>query len=576
MEMFGISDHDLMFSLDSNQNDEEEPEDQEAQQYIEGRVRKAEELMKAESDLHMQLAENMESSTEPAWHRQPIQPDRERSNGRREPNRTPRSPVVHIEDSSDGSPVVVELDQSGSNKDSKQNNTNGFIDLTVDDVMDEKQPDLSSDTTEPNASPSQHSFTVEQSEVKAETISVHDVSSHMESDDATSEYNAILDGSVSGDIHDGKWLNQESFRELDNSKNQAAAMEEEPPLDEPLPGQRLSVLQISNVSLNDEEASMGASGVKSFEGNFNLQLEDTENDISTVHDLPEEPDVEAQEMKLLSELQIKGSFNVDKSLAEFKQEHGMSLNHSYVSESDHSGNESLILTKKKRVAVIYDSEEDEGEELRRMSRNLSDSFQALESSTPKTLPSQRTPLQARRSFGGNISVASRRSMIESIVEEVDNDLDFEGEEQFSENGSEVVDGDSEETSVHSVDRLEIDETKGETILTESEEDESDRATDVSALSVSESGGDAKSMLEESSGLDQTFDSEGKSYEELVCRGKQYYGEGRLQDALDLFLKAIDISSGDTEVQLLVIQLYRQMSEERRLSLPRKLPPISNI
>ncbi|KAG7282375.1 hypothetical protein CRUP_029696 [Coryphaenoides rupestris] len=73
IEMFGISDHDLMFSLDPQQNDQ----DPEADQYIEGRVRKAQELMKAESELQMQLAENMESSTEPAWHRQSTQHDKE-------------------------------------------------------------------------------------------------------------------------------------------------------------------------------------------------------------------------------------------------------------------------------------------------------------------------------------------------------------------------------------------------------------------------------------------------------------------------------------------------------------------
>uniref|UniRef100_A0A3B4BGL7 DNA excision repair protein ERCC-6-like n=1 Tax=Periophthalmus magnuspinnatus TaxID=409849 RepID=A0A3B4BGL7_9GOBI len=49
MEMFGISDHDLMFSVNVNQ--EEALEDQEAHRYIEGRVQKAQELMKAECNL---------------------------------------------------------------------------------------------------------------------------------------------------------------------------------------------------------------------------------------------------------------------------------------------------------------------------------------------------------------------------------------------------------------------------------------------------------------------------------------------------------------------------------------------
>ena len=51
MDMFGISDHDLMFSLDINHD--EAPENQEEHQYIEGRVQKAQELMMAESELQV-------------------------------------------------------------------------------------------------------------------------------------------------------------------------------------------------------------------------------------------------------------------------------------------------------------------------------------------------------------------------------------------------------------------------------------------------------------------------------------------------------------------------------------------
>lgn len=51
MDMFGISDHDLMFSLDVHHD--EGPENQEEHQYIEGRVQKAQELMRAESELQV-------------------------------------------------------------------------------------------------------------------------------------------------------------------------------------------------------------------------------------------------------------------------------------------------------------------------------------------------------------------------------------------------------------------------------------------------------------------------------------------------------------------------------------------
>lgn len=606
LEMFGISDHDLMFSLDPQQNDQ----DPEADQYIEGRVRKAQELMKAESELHMQLAENMESSTEPAWHRQSTQRDKERSHGKQGQNCKLRSPIVHIEDDSNESPVVVELDQSGSSKENgEQNNKNGFIDLTLDNGMTEKEPDLSLEITEPNSFPSLSSFKMEPSEVKAGDISVHEVSSDMKSADAASECNTSLDAFASVAIHDGK-LQNHSFSKLDSSANQATAVEEEHPLT-PLHRKRLSNLQLSHVSLNGEASSLMASQnlQKSLEGNFNLLLDDSENDMSTDHDLVEEPDVEAQEVNLLSKLQIQGSFDVDKSLLEFKREHRISLNNSHVPESDQSLNESLIITKKKRAAVMYDSEE-EGidEELQMQSSH----FQVLGASTPKSLSPGRTPVRARKSIGGNCSVASRRSMIESIVEDVDNDSEEEGdeEEQFSENGSRVVDGVIEDTSVYSGDDLELDETKGETLHTENEEDENEQETDFSAsLDASESGGDAEFRMEESmdpesapvhsetSGFDKTansstqssngsemmtnvssqgsgrvlvdheaptvepiFDSDDNSYDALVSRGKQCYSEGKLQGALDLFLKAMDISTGDMEIQLLVIQLYRKMSK----------------
>uniref|UniRef100_A0A3B3H5G4 DNA excision repair protein ERCC-6-like n=1 Tax=Oryzias latipes TaxID=8090 RepID=A0A3B3H5G4_ORYLA len=51
MEIFGISDHDLMFSVDVNTD--EAPENPEEQHYIEGRVQKAQELVRAESEVQV-------------------------------------------------------------------------------------------------------------------------------------------------------------------------------------------------------------------------------------------------------------------------------------------------------------------------------------------------------------------------------------------------------------------------------------------------------------------------------------------------------------------------------------------
>lgn len=50
------------------------------------------------------------------------------------------------------------------------------------------------------------------------------------------------------------------------------------------------------------------------------------------------------------------------------------------------------------------------------------------------------------------------------------------------------------------------------------------------------------------------------YEYLVKCGKGLYGEGNFKEALDVFLQALDLKSGDPEIQLMTIRLYRQLSK----------------
>ena len=56
--------------------------------------------------------------------------------------------------------------------------------------------------------------------------------------------------------------------------------------------------------------------------------------------------------------------------------------------------------------------------------------------------------------------------------------------------------------------------------------------------------------------------EEESFDSLVRRGKEHQSRGELDDALSFFLKAIDIKPGDPEVQLMTIQIYRQLSQRR--------------
>uniref|UniRef100_A0A4W6DWU8 DNA excision repair protein ERCC-6-like n=1 Tax=Lates calcarifer TaxID=8187 RepID=A0A4W6DWU8_LATCA len=436
MEMFGISDHDLMFSLDIDHD--EAPEDQE-HHYIEGRVQKAQELMRAESELQMQLTENMASSTEPAWLRQPVD-SRERSNEKKP--RNPRlSPSYPQQDSnSNSSLVVVELDHSDSGKEDGQQNLSNQSAMSEAAVVSAGEGSLAYIT-------------------------------------AVDEHKHLLNGSS-------------------HSKCNDSQMDLGHPYSTPLQNKRLSILQTSNSSFKADASSRVSAGIESFEGNFNLQLEDSDMFSENGVQDPQEADVE--ERKLLQ-----------------------SLNNGHASNMEELMNDSIIVTKKKRAAVIYDSDEDEGGD-DNDKRQLENSFQVLGASTP---------LQSRKSFGGNTSVASR------VDDEDDKTLNTEGEEEQSESPG-VVDESGEEMNSF------LEDSTCDTELASSER--------MDQLTV-DAGVKAN-------GTKDAIESEDENYNSLVSRGKECYSKGKVDEALSFFLRAIDIKPGDPEIQLMVIQLYRQLSQ----------------
>ncbi|XP_015258168.1 PREDICTED: DNA excision repair protein ERCC-6-like [Cyprinodon variegatus] len=232
----------------------------------------------------------------------------------------------------------------------------------------------------------------------------------------------------------------------------------------PLQNRRVSDLQQSDSSLRAGSSRMSAE-LESFNGNFNLELEDTDDGV-------QEADGEEEERKLLSQLQMDGSFNVDKSLSERRwtangcaashvdesrsvkespnwstvRPVDKSINKSVVRSVNESADESIVVTRRKKAAVIYDSDEEE-EELR-------SSFQVLGSSTPKRSPSG----------GGNVSVVSRRSLLQSIIEDME-DQDVQEEEEDDDDGENLLEMDSDP-----------EETTGETLDTEEEETEEEEET----------------------------------------------------------------------------------------------------
>ncbi|KAM7415467.1 hypothetical protein PAMA_017802 [Pampus argenteus] len=561
MEMFGISDHDLMFSLDINHD--EAPEDQEAHHYIEGRVQKAQELMKAESELQMQLAESMKLSTEPAWLRQPVDNDRERSHEKKPRNLRVSPAFPQDDDNFNRSPIVVDLDTSCSSKgDDLQNLSNRVIDLTADKSITAEQT-VRGASEENLDSPKLQSVKQERSFLEEADISPQEViEESLEISEASVQElmeesimsEAADAAAVGGSLSYVTAVEDKRLNQMSNSKYDDSEMDSGRPHLTPLQNKRLSVLQASNSSFKADTSSV-STGLESLEGNFNLQLEDSDA-------FSDDNDTDHRERKLLSHLQMQGSFDVDKSLSEGKYK-DVPL---HSSETDDSINDSIVAIKKKKSAVIYDSEEEEDDE-----SQLEKSFQVFGFCTPKFTPSASTPLQSRKSVGGNTSVASRRSLLQSVIEDMDThelplqleetagepeeeeEEEGEEEEEQEEEGEEEEEQEEEEGSDESADAVDessnLEESTGEPELTSSE------MMDLCAANAGVKSNGTKDFVKN----EPPPKSEDDSYNALVSRGRQCYSKGRLEEALGYFLRAIDIQPGDPEVQLVTIQLYRQLS-----------------
>ncbi|XP_053328889.1 DNA excision repair protein ERCC-6-like [Spea bombifrons] len=210
----------------------------------------------------------------------------------------------------------------------------------------------------------------------------------------------------------------------------------------------------------------------------------------------------------------------------------------------------------------------------------SPSIKGISASTPKLEKSLSDSLFAqRRSYGGRRSIASRRSIVHVAVEEatdVQETIDDGTTEDSEEGEDEFIAGEAKETENEEYVELE-EEPVGETlpleesIVTSQEDYESDSFVVKSSSEQEEDGSTNESTGEVELGSGEQMDSLAQetdcgqvvslneSYTSLVKRGKQFKDDGCVKEALDCFLKALDIKSGDPEVMMMTLSLYRQLS-----------------
>ncbi|EMP32098.1 DNA excision repair protein ERCC-6-like protein [Chelonia mydas] len=352
-----------------------------------------------------------------------------------------------------------------------------------------------------------------------------------------------------------------------------------------------SGLQKSHVS----EASLEATSVafSQYQADFNLVLEDSEDgqqDVSKREKLLEYTENTGFHLQVGNH----GSSAMNSWVREDDDNFGNSCNVAMdnlndsipVSEALMESGDDMPIGKKKRARRIVSDSEDEDNSVMILDENLPEkmssplnsplcpSLMGISSSTPKCDKSIVNPIFSPR---GNKSTASRRSLIIAVLDEVEDIEETIGALSQTEDSDEVQEElVVEEAEEHSVEPEE--EPIGETLDTEGttsylDDTESviSEADDIEEESQEESTGDPELLSgeqmdcfsKESAGQKDnptTVDSlhAPDNYDALIECGKKLKDNGKLQDALNCFLQALDIKNGDPEVMLITLNLYKQL------------------
>ncbi|KAG1958528.1 chromatin remodeling [Pimephales promelas] len=552
MEMFGISDHDLMFSKEAAA-DEDNPEDAESHHYIQTRVQKAQELMQAESELHGQLMDSVAQNTEPAWLRQTGQP---KSAGRDQPAppRIKKEPVMvdlthysfdeaELEVDEQNSPPVEEAVEVVAEEVE-------FVGEEVEFVGEEVQVEKESPRS--GGERNVHGLKTEVCP-DADKIAHHVVTLDDSSDEADELYgnpaseHQYSQHSFSRSSHQFSKLEELSVATdaLDNREDQA---------DKPH-----STVLSSPPSRHEATAAESFKGeVEMLQGNFNLQLEDSAEMFTVEEEVYE---VESSVVEESPEFQLQMDISGEK-LEEpniYDSRHDGKPNKSEISTYNNaevsncngevSKHESLVRirsapdtpaddsplhsVRRKKRQVISDTEEEEEEEDESekpclTSSPLADGLSRLGSSTPKSF-TLTDKARLRRSL--NTSVASRRSFVVSMLE---NESDEESAE-LSEDKSK-----SNETS-------ETNESHADESVEEEEEDPSKDETESYQISEASETHADESVVEEEEPSGETLNTEeSKSDEEfeeaeesVESRGDKEWHSALLESTAD-----IELDSGE--------------------------------
>ncbi|GAB0195306.1 DNA excision repair protein ERCC-6-like [Grus japonensis] len=630
LEMFGISDHDLIYTREIAH--EEQVESEEAHRYIQQRVQKAHELVQLESQLRDQRMEGIRNACEEVWQRPPegVSQPKKLSPGLNNINDFVLPPVADKHESDKVIDLTEDKEVQVLDVSSKMTG------LTIDDLDEEKlAQDVSSmDTELLNTSKTAKQSDTRESEQNLESSIIpsspglHPLDkesqsleqkqcSHVNSDSLTEAGNGLSghlqhSSNESGMADDPKGLRDAEMPDqvldphaalgTDKSGVPELALAAAVPNLSNFTPEFHAGLQKSRVL----EASFEDMSVSSLpdQVDFNLVLEDSEDgwqDASERERSLEHPEKEGFQLKAESfcnsptkksptKTWLSENGNSGKPCHAAEEEPNNSLRESEASEES-SG--AFTFGRKKCLRRIVSDSEDENHSIMILEENESDKrpsplksplhrfLEGTSTSTPKCDRGvAKNIFSPQLTNSGNRSTASRRSLINKVVDEVEDIGEIMGasdeEDDSDEEQDDLVEEEAEECSGESAEPEE--EPAGETLDTAEESFHLDSMAseqseaDETESSQEESTGDAELQsgeqidyfTQESISKKEVSQSSSPAvgdYNTLVDSGKKLKDDGKLQEALNCFLQALDIKSGDPEVMLMTLNLYRQLAQK---------------
>ncbi|XP_058568240.1 DNA excision repair protein ERCC-6-like [Neofelis nebulosa] len=570
----GISDHDLMYTRDLSVK--EELDVIEESHYIQQRVQKAQFLVALESQNTELLVERQRTGNEGIWQREPIFPSQTKKKcpESRKPQPWP-SPLLTQEEeisSQMASIIIDDLPEEHGNQDL----SNVKMNVTV--LQDGSHPckstfDADSVATLPKWCGSVDEICTDPMgmAIQKETLQ-EGPTQEAPQEDPLGNFNYSLNKLVRADLGP----------HLDQLKDNEILLHCSPWPMSPMTGANqntessTSVIQIAD---DDVSASHGAlqdaqgseakleeepsASSSQYACDFNLFLEDSAADNGQ--------DLSRQS---LQHVENENSLCGAAANSEAEVEHGKTHLSMDLSETNDEPEEVIVNVKVRRKArrIVSDGE-DEDDTFKDTSSTdpfNTPPFQLLsvkqfDASTPKSdisPPGMFFSLKMADSINKSVtsrrSLASRRSLVnvvldhvEDMEERLDNSSEAEVAEDYLEEGAEESSGEVSECT---------EDPPGKTLPSENKL----MTPEPHALAQETSPGNpGQTSLSGRQLVDSPQDEAMEAvndYDTLVIRGKELKECGKIQEALNCFVKALDIKSADPEVMLMTLSLYKQLNK----------------